>query len=145
MIPEETAFKIMLKDHGHSITSQRLKVFSFLVDREPTSMNQIVKSMSKTVDRASIYRTLELFEKLLIVQRINIGWKYKYELSDKFTHHHHHLTCSRCGKVISINETELEKFINSIATENKFKAYSHQVEIQGECRSCIDQTTKEAI
>jgi Fur family ferric uptake transcriptional regulator len=88
------------------------------------------------LDRASLYRIITVFEKLGIVQRINIGWKYKIELSDKFAEHHHHLTCLKCGRIIPINEDELEAFFEGLAHSHKFKPTEHQVEVQGYCETC---------
>lgn len=89
------------------------------------------------IDRASVYRTVALFEELGIVQRLQIGWKYKLELSDAFSRHHHHMTCLRCGLVISFDETpELEQQLRWVAASNRFKMKSHQLEIQGLCARC---------
>jgi Fur family ferric uptake transcriptional regulator len=88
------------------------------------------------IDRASVYRTIGLFEGLGLVQRLNTGWKYKIELSDTFTEHHHHLTCTNCGKTVAMNEQELERFIEQLAREHGFKPSGHQIEIQGVCGGC---------
>ncbi len=88
------------------------------------------------VDRASVYRAVELFERLGIVQRINTGWKYKLELSDKFAEHHHHLSCVNCGKTIDMNEVELEAAIDKLTAAHYFKPTAHQIEIQGLCAAC---------
>lgn len=128
--------KVILDSNDYSVTRQRLQVFDSLFSQEPMTIHQIVAKLHGTVDRASVYRTIDLFEKLGIAQRINIGWKYKIELSDKFSDHHHHLTCTICGKVIPINAEELEGFINRIAGSENFLAANHQIEIQGICSTC---------
>lgn len=90
-----------------------------------------------TVDRASIYRTVALFEKLGIVQRLQIGWKYKLELTDSFIHHHHHLSCSQCGKIVALPENaDLEAALLALATSRGFSAQDHQLEIRGLCGDC---------
>jgi len=89
------------------------------------------------IDRASVYRTIGLFEQAGIVNRLQIGWKYRLELSDAFHHHHHHLTCQRCGRVIPFNESgELETALRQIAASNDFFMKGHQLEIQGLCSNC---------
>ena len=98
-------------------------------------MHELVERTA-AIDRASAYRTIELFEQLGIVQRLNTGWKYKIELSDKFTDHHHHVTCIQCGKTVAMNEQELEKFIEQIAHQHGFAPTAHQIEIQGLCQNC---------
>src|SRR5258708_5227992 len=136
--PKDT-LQAMLKQGGYSITKQRLLVFDLLLGQEPLMMNQLIQNADGRIDTVSIYRTIALFEKLGIVQRLNIGWKYKFELTDKFADHHHHLSCKKCGKVIEINEHALESFIRQIAHQNKFQADEHQVEIQGYCKDCVLQ------
>lgn len=88
------------------------------------------------INRASVYRAVDLFERLGIVQRLNTGWKYKLELSDKFAEHHHHLTCSRCGRTVPMNEAELETVIERLAKTHNFTPTAHQIEIQGLCNTC---------
>lgn len=126
----------LLKSHGYSLTKPRIEVFKYLIGKEPLSISAVTKSLETTVDRASIYRTVTLFQQLGIVQRHNIGWKYKIELTDMFSDHHHHFTCTLCGKIVAINETELESFIDSLAKQYGFTATQHQIELQGICASC---------
>lgn len=132
--------KNQLRQHmqkaGHSLTKPRLAVFAALQDQEPQTMRRLIAACP-SIDRASIYRTIALFEKLGIVQRLQIGWKYKLELTDSFSRHHHHLTCLKCGRVIAFDEsTELIKELRWVAAHNRFKIRSHQLEIQGLCESC---------
>lgn len=126
----------VLKDNGYSITQQRLFVFELLEGKEQLSMNELYTLARNKLDRASVYRTIALFEQLGIAQRVNIGWKYKIELSDHFADHHHHLTCLNCHRVIPISEAELESFISGLARSYHFKPLDHQVEVQGYCEAC---------
>jgi Fur family ferric uptake transcriptional regulator len=130
----------VLRDNGLSITKQRLFVFELLENREPITMAELYKLAKSHVDRASLYRTIAIFESLNIVSRVNIGWKYKIELSDNFTEHHHHMACITCQKIIEINEHELESFIESIALSHTFKTTEHQIELQGYCVKCVTST-----
>lgn len=126
-----------LKNAGYSLTKPRQAVFSALQSGTPRSMRELTLDLSSVVDRASIYRTISLFEKLGIVIRVNQGWKYKIELSDIFAPHHHHLNCSKCGITISFEEPEnFDDMINGIAKQKKFTAQSHKLEIYGLCINC---------
>lgn len=96
-----------------------------------------VLAKSADVDRASVYRTVALFEALGIVQRLQIGWKYKLELSGDFVHHHHHLSCLQCGRIIALPEdTVLEKRLHALANTQNFLSQDHQLEIKGLCADC---------
>ncbi len=99
-------------------------------------MQQLVAACP-AIDRASVYRTVALFEKLGIIQRLQIGWKYKLELTDSFSRHHHHMTCQQCGRTIPFDESpELERQLRWLAASNRFKIRGHQLEIQGLCPAC---------
>jgi len=135
MADTHETFRRLLKNAGYSLTGARSAVFAALLGQEPMSMHQLVGKVAG-VDRASVYRSIELFETLGIVQRLNTGWKYKLELTDKFATHHHHLTCTDCGKTVALSETELERFIEQIARSHGFRPVSHQIELQGLCASC---------
>lgn len=132
---------MFIKKQGYSLTQQRQFVFDLLINQEPLTMSELISKTKNKIDRASVYRIIDLFEKLGIVQRLNIGWKYKIELSDKFADHHHHLSCQRCGRVIPINEKSLENFINQLVKQYNFSARSHQIEIQGLCGTCKENST----
>jgi Fur family ferric uptake transcriptional regulator len=132
-----------LKAHRASLTDGRKTVFHALLDREAMSMSELVTACHGQLDRATVYRTVELFEQIGIVQRLPIGWKYKIELTDKFNHHHHHLTCTNCGKVTALPEDELlETRLRELAKLHHFAAENHQIEIRGLCRTCTQAREK---
>lgn len=135
MVSPKDVFIKLLKQNGHSITSARVAVFDALVGCESININALVKRVGQ-IDRASVYRAVDLFEQLGVVQRLHTGWKYKIELTDRFAEHHHHLTCTNCGKTISMNEQELELLISKLARDYDFTPTAHQIEIQGLCRDC---------
>lgn len=126
-----------LKSHDYSVTKSRKAVFMALLDREPQSIGEVTKTVGDAADRASIYRTLELFESLGIVERLPIGWKHKFELSDTFATHHHHATCIHCGKIVPFEESgtiklELKKQAEALG----FIETNHQLEVRGVCSAC---------
>jgi Fur family ferric uptake transcriptional regulator len=126
-----------LKQHRQSLTQSRQLIFKALQDHEPQTMHDLIVSCQNGVDRASIYRTIALFEKIGIVQRLQIGWKYKLELSDAFSHHHHHLTCSNCGRTTALPEDdELESRLRQLSRGLQFTPQDHQIEIRGLCSNC---------
>lgn len=129
-----------LKAHGYSSTSVRRAVFHTLTQEESLTMAKLVKSLSGQIDRASIYRTVELFEQLDIVHRIQIGWKYRLELSDQFSPHHHHIHCTVCKRIVSLKEdSHIEQSIQHLAASAGFKLTAHQLELSGVCSNCRQQ------
>lgn len=136
---ESTLTKLQkeLKGHGHSYTKSRAMVFQAIEQNGPLSMHRLTAQLRQSVDRASVYRIVALFEELGIVQRLQMGWKYRIELSDQFAEHHHHLSCTRCGNVIEFTENEaLEASLKKVAAQYDFALMNHQIELQGICGPC---------
>lgn len=137
MVAKFEQFATTLKQSGYSSTATRHEVFAALSQQHPISMAELVKLCTQS-DRASVYRTVELFEKLNIVTRVYVGWKYKLELSDTFSAHHHHLSCVVCGKVVIITESPvIERAIINLTNKAGFAPDSHQLEIRGTCETCL--------
>jgi Fur family ferric uptake transcriptional regulator len=129
--------QITLRSNNLSATKPREIVFRALLGNEPQSMQQLVNRCKDDINRASVYRTVALYERLGIIQRLQIGWKYKLELTDSFMHHHHHLSCSRCNAVIPITEdVGIERRILALAKAQGFAPQDHQLEIRGLCADC---------
>lgn len=127
-----------LKSHRLSITTPRLEVFDALYTYGLQTVNQLL-SRCPLSDRASIYRSITLLERLGAVNRIPQGFKYKLELSEVFLPHHHHIICVRCGRHSDVEQKRLEDVLISIADSEGYTLASHKVELQGLCPKC--QTT----
>ncbi|HUO61901.1 MAG TPA: Fur family transcriptional regulator [Candidatus Bathyarchaeia archaeon] len=126
----------ILQANGYSLTHPRLAVFTYLSGKEPISMSTLCQALVPDIDRASVYRTVTLFQKLGITKRHAQGWKYMIELGDMFAEHHHHFTCINCGSIVPIGGNSLENFIEQLASRQGFVATGHQIEIQGYCSRC---------
>lgn len=126
----------LLRNRGKSITKPREAVFGALqASKEPLSVTDLVSSL-ENVDKASVYRTVELFESVGIINRVWTGFKSKIELSEEFSVHHHHFTCRKCGRMSSFESEELEKSLEELENKNDFKLTHHSVELSGYCSVC---------
>lgn len=132
----DITFKTVLAEHKLSTTKPRLAVYKALQHHKSLTMSQLVVACDE-VDRASVYRVVDVFEKLGIIVRIPNGWKYLLELGEAFNEHHHHATCNKCGGSISLPEdSELEARLRQMANRRKFSMTSHQIELSGICEVC---------
>lgn len=128
--------KNILSRNGLKVTNPRKEVFKILNNSsKPLTINEILVLVTIS-ERTSVYRTLELFSKLKIVEIINVGWKRSYELAEPFSEHHHHLICNICNKIVKIDQPKLEQLIRIIANEYDFKDVKHHVELTGVCKNC---------
>jgi len=128
-------FKKLLGEHGYSLTKPRQTVFSALLNAdEPISITELAKQLP--IDKVSVYRTIELFEKIGIAVRVWSGFKSQIELSEAFSPHHHHFTCVRCGKTDSIKSDEIERHLEELEARNGFRLTQHSIELHGYCKLC---------
>ena len=129
--------KSILKTNGASLTKPRKVFFDLLLNQGPQSVQVLTQRAKGKIDRATVYRTIELFERAGIVRRVNVGWKYKIELSDVFTGHHHHMFCTNCGRMFDLPDSPmLETMIDSVTAKTDFTPRGHQLEVNGLCASC---------
>lgn len=128
--------KQTLKESKASSTKARRDIFLCLLNLGPLSVGQLARKVPPEIDRATVYRTVELFEKLGVVNRIWHGFKNQVELSEIFTPHHHHALCQSCGRTIDITSSELESVLAGLGKKHKFLTISHSVELLGYCENC---------
>ncbi|MCA9309163.1 transcriptional repressor [Candidatus Saccharibacteria bacterium] len=131
----ELEIKNLLKQQGFSATKTRMAVLGAILKMQPASMQQLISALPD-VDRATVYRTVDLFVELNIAKKVHTGFKYRVELSDSFQEHHHHLTCLRCGTVLDVHTPEIEYAIDQTASSNGFRPVRHDLEIIGYCAQC---------
>lgn len=127
--------KQILKQQGFTATKTRMAILQALIEIQPASMNQLIRTLPE-VDRATVYRTVDLFVDLNIAKKVYTGFKYRIELGDDFQGHHHHLTCLRCGTVIDVHTPEIEYALEQTAKANGFRSVHHDLEITGYCSNC---------
>lgn len=127
-----------LGSHGVKPTANRLLVLGALADAAgPVSMADI-ETMLDTVDKASIFRVLELFADKDLVHVIDDGSRSaKYELCRSNPHRHHddqhvHFVCDRCHKVICLDEITVPE----VALPQGYTARALNYMIKGTCPDC---------
>lgn len=133
MKPDIHAF---FASHKLRTTAPRLAVFNTLENSlTPISIIDIIKA-NPTIDKVSVYRSVDLFVQLGIAATVPYGWKQRYELAAPFRPHHHHSRCTKCGYINEIHSPELEHLIEAMAANHGFRATSHTFEINGLCATC---------
>jgi Fe2+ or Zn2+ uptake regulation protein len=122
-----------LKSAGCRITKARLAVFECLYKQnQPQAINEIVDKVS--IDQASVYRIIQLFKELSIVEEIlSIDKKSLFSLSHG--HHHHHIVCEKCGLV---EHLPCESVVLPKQVPASFVSVdSHELVFYGSCKSCL--------
>lgn len=143
MDPNEK-LKALLKKQGYSVTKPRLATFTALLTaHEAQTVAQLIERLPD-IDMVSVYRTLQLFEKVGIVHRVWNGFKSKIELSEMFSPHHHHFVCRQCGNAIAIESESLEQSLHALEAEYGFDLQEHSVELSGICQNCTAEARRSA-
>jgi Fur family ferric uptake transcriptional regulator len=86
---------------------------------------------------ASIYRTLDLLDRLRLARRVDAAEGVaRYEPIDPSGDHHHHIVCERCGRVTAFEDRELEAAIEQLSRRVEYSIDAHDVTLRGECPVC---------
>lgn len=135
-----TDVRTLLKEKNLRLTPQReavLRVMLDCQDQHLTAEDIYDRTRAEYADigLATIYRTLELFEDLGLISRLDFGdggRRYEFALGKD----HHHLICIDCGKIAEFNEDLLDELQETIARESGFRILNHSLRFFGYCSSC---------
>jgi len=130
--------EIILKENKLSITEARKAILEvFLQKKRPLTVKDIkkIKSLAQ-VNESSIYRNLSKLEEKGIISSIpSTGEFQTFELTPK-GHHHHHISCTNCDKVVCLDICGLDKRMKEMAEHAGFELTGHSVELMGLCKKC---------
>jgi Fe2+ or Zn2+ uptake regulation protein len=134
----ESQFRDYLQLAGERVTAPRLGVFRLLMRYAPMPLSKlIVLAKEDGIDTVTVYRTVDLFRKLGLVQEIGYGRHRRFELSDNFQIHHHHFTCTVCGQMTDFDSETIEAELQRMGVRLGFEIHSHQLEAAGRCARCL--------
>jgi Fur family ferric uptake transcriptional regulator len=140
-----------LSARGIRITPQRRALIEVIQEAQKhldaVSLLQLARARYPKIDRATIYRTIDLLKKLRLVDELDLmhleGEKHFYEV--KTTREHVHLACFRCGRIEEFSSPLFEQLKSEIAAEAGFNIRVTRLEVGGTCRDCAAQDTTEAV
>jgi Fur family ferric uptake transcriptional regulator len=138
LITQEEKIIQILNQKGYVLTSQRKIILNLLlVSKEHLTIKNICNLVNDpNMGQATIYRTIKLFLELGILRKVNFGDNDFYELSLSNKHNHHHLVCSKCGKIIGVDFDYLEELEKKIYDEYGFIVENHTLKFCGICKEC---------
>jgi Fur family transcriptional regulator, ferric uptake regulator len=126
-----------LSEAGYRSGGSRRQVVELLSDEGCAITAMELDKRLQDVGRATVYRALDQLEELGLVQKIDVGADSTgYEKVDPQGHHHHHIVCTNCSKVVPFEDPQLEKVIRRLSSGAGFKIESHDVTLRGTCEDC---------
>jgi Fur family ferric uptake transcriptional regulator len=130
-----------LERAGYRSGGARTAVVDLLADQDCCLTAQEIfdelRAHGRSVGIASVYRTLDLLAGMHLVQRLDMGPSgARYEPTAPDGEHHHHLVCSRCGKVTPFEDDALEAALDRVAERVGYRVEGHDVLLRGACPEC---------
>ena len=96
-----------------------------------------LREEGEDVGVASIYRTLDLLDRLRLARRVDAAEGVaRYEPIDPSGDHHHHIVCEHCGQVTAFEDRALEAAIEQLSRRVEYAIDAHDVTLRGKCPSC---------
>ncbi len=129
-----------LRAAGHRITPVRQEIVALLArSRMPLTAAEIGVRLSRVrpgTNKTTVYRELEFLVAQEVVSVVRFGERSaRYEIAGG--EHHHHLVCTRCGRVVDIMlSDDPDRHAARIRRETGFTVTSHALEFFGSCRDC---------
>lgn len=137
-----TANKIagIIREHGYKLTPQRHAVLRVIASTHghltPEAIFEKVHQENPDIGLVTIYRTLSLLSELNLVCHVHAADGCRSYMMRRPTEHHHHLICSRCGRVVDFTSCSLQEIERRLAKETGFGIEGHLLEFYGLCPSC---------
>jgi Fur family transcriptional regulator, ferric uptake regulator len=135
-----------LESSGQRYTRTRKRLVDILAGAEtPLSLRDIVRRR-RDLPQSSAYRNLAELESAGLVRRVASEDGFgRYELAEELTGHHHHLLCSRCGRVEDLHlppslERQLDRTLDALARDSRFATVRHRLDLIGLCAECAGTT-----
>lgn len=134
--------KDTLHKFGYKATSPRLLILgAFSKVCNPMSANDIWNSVKKkSVDRATVYRTLSSFEEAKLIRRVPVGKDAVfYELA---LYHHHHIICTSCDKISEFEDDSHGEILKKAILKAKdfVTITHHSFDLFGICNKCFKKS-----
>ena len=130
-----------LEREGYRLSAPRSAVVQTLADLGcSVTAKEIADRLhdrGQDIGVASIYRTLELLDKLRLTRRVDAAEGVaRYEPIDPSGDHHHHIVCEHCGQVTAFEDRALEAAIEQLSRRVEYAIDAHDVTLRGKCPSC---------
>ncbi len=136
----ESALARFMVQHGLKSTRQRSLIINTFFDLPGhLSVEELwakVRLLDGRVSVATVYRTMKLLGESGLAHARNFGdGQTRYEAAVG-RHHHDHLICTRCGKIVEFEDDRIEHLQDAVAKKHGFQVRSHKLEMYGLCESC---------
>ena len=139
----------IIQKSPYKLTPQREKIVEILVDNSELHLSAeelyfILKETTPDIGIATVYRTLDIFYELKILEKISFSnGVSKYHLRQSIDGTlHHHLICTRCNIIETVSNTLFNKLIEYMKKEYSFEVQDNSLSFYGTCSKCKEKGEK---
>jgi len=124
-----------LRKHKKNVTPERIRIFEKMQEFHIFSARDMEENFPE-IPRASIFRTIKLFSEVWILRRVNLEAGVEQYEVNSHKHHHEHMKCENCGKILSFESAFLCKLLTQVAKNHKFQLREHSINLFWKCSEC---------
>lgn len=125
---------------GYRLTQPRRALAELIAahDGHFTAADLVAEATARPtpVGRATVFRALELFTELGLVERLDLP-SGEHAYVPCAPAHHHHAICSRCGRTARVDDIGLDEQLRQIGARTGYRIDSHRLELYGICPACL--------
>ncbi len=137
-----TSFIERLEGAGLRVTDQRRAVAALIAVHPghftEAELEREVQRSGSRIGRATLFRALELFAQLGVVERLDLpSGEHAYVRCEPS--HHHHVICLRCGRTVEVEGCGMPELIREVAARTGFQVERHRLELYGICPTCREE------
>lgn len=136
---DQSQFKRVIRDMRLKVTEQRMAILKALTaGRAHVTAQEVFETLNEghpEIGFATVYRFLRKMTEHNLVTEVRMGGlPARYELTPR--KHHDHLTCTRCGRIVEFENSQIENLQERVARDHGFLLTHHVLELYGLCRKC---------
>ena len=133
----------IIQKSPYKLTPQREKIVEILVENSELHLSAeelyfILKEKTPDIGIATVYRTLDIFYELKILEKISFSnCVSKYHLRQSGDGQlHHHLICTNCNTIEKVSNPIFNKLIEYMKKEYSFEVQDNSLSFYGTCAKC---------
>lgn len=134
---DQTSLRTSLHQRGMRMTPQRQLVLDAVRElghATPEQIRRTLQSSATTVNITTIYRTLDVLERIGLVRHTHLGHGAPtYSVEE---HEHVHLVCHRCERIDEIPTETLDDLADRLNELHGFALDATHLALSGLCRNC---------
>lgn len=135
-----------LSSRGVRLTAQRKTILNIIQEThghlDAATLLRLARKRDVKVDRATIYRTLDVLKKLHLIDELDLmhlnGGGHYYEAKSGVDHVH--LACFQCGRIEEFVSPLFEQLKQEMSTRTGFDIAEARLEVGGLCGKCRRKT-----